>query len=323
MRKLTIEDMQELAKQKEGVCLSIKYLGALNKLKWKCKNGHIWEATPCCIRNNGSWCHLCSVESRKSSIEDMQKLAKDKNGKCLSNIYINSNEKLEWECASGHKWKAKSNDIVTGYWCPKCAIENRAIKRRKSILDMQMLANERGGECVSTCYNNSYTKIKWKCNLNHEWWSTPSNVSSGTWCPECSASLSERTCRVYFEAIFQKTFPKYRPKWLRNPKTNYPLELDGYCEELGIAFEHQGEQHYTDKTIFIKTKKELKERKTIDKLKKKICELNNVILIQIPALNKRLKKKDLEEFIFNQISKNKIKISNIKLFIDQSKIYIK
>ena len=42
-------------------------------------------------------------------------------GKCLSNEYIDSNAKLEWECADGHRWWQTPHAIkVSGHWCPHC-----------------------------------------------------------------------------------------------------------------------------------------------------------------------------------------------------------
>ena len=35
-------------------------------------------------------------------IEDMQTVAANKGGKCLSPIYLGSRAKLEWECSEGH-----------------------------------------------------------------------------------------------------------------------------------------------------------------------------------------------------------------------------
>ncbi len=56
----TIKDMQELAAKKRGKCLSKKYLGMKNKLKWQCKNWHQWETKPVTIKS-GSWCPECSI----------------------------------------------------------------------------------------------------------------------------------------------------------------------------------------------------------------------------------------------------------------------
>ena len=44
--------------------------------------------------------------------------------------------------------------------------------------------------------------------------------------------------------IYQKDFTSCRPDFLQSPKTGSNLELDGYNEELGIAFEYNGRQHY-------------------------------------------------------------------------------
>jgi hypothetical protein len=48
--RLTIEEMQEIAKSKGGECLSEKYVNAHSKLEWKCSRGHIWSATPSNIK---------------------------------------------------------------------------------------------------------------------------------------------------------------------------------------------------------------------------------------------------------------------------------
>ena len=43
---LSIEEMQNIASNKKGTCLSTKYIDANTHLKWECSEGHIWEATP-------------------------------------------------------------------------------------------------------------------------------------------------------------------------------------------------------------------------------------------------------------------------------------
>jgi len=46
---LTLEDMRTLAQKKGGGCLSDKYFNNSTKLKWVCKNNHIWESVPASI----------------------------------------------------------------------------------------------------------------------------------------------------------------------------------------------------------------------------------------------------------------------------------
>ena len=115
--KTSMEKMREAAKNLGGKCLSKKYLGAYKKLKWKCKNGHIWEAVPRNIYANGSWCGEC----RRGTIEEFQSIAVLNEGKCLSKKYINSTTKLEYQCKRLHRWKAEPKNTKSGSWCPKCA----------------------------------------------------------------------------------------------------------------------------------------------------------------------------------------------------------
>jgi hypothetical protein len=50
---------------------------------------------------------------------------------------------------------------------------------------------------------------------------------------------NEILCREIFEKLLPgHKFPKANPSFLRG------LELDGYCKELGIAFEYNGSHHF-------------------------------------------------------------------------------
>jgi hypothetical protein len=39
-KKLTIEEMRRIARERGGSCLSTEYVNAMGKLKWRCKVGH-------------------------------------------------------------------------------------------------------------------------------------------------------------------------------------------------------------------------------------------------------------------------------------------
>jgi len=97
------------------------------------------------------------------------------------------------------------------------------------------------------------------------------------------ASLGERYCIEFLELLFPgHKFKKIRPKWLRNPKTNRPLELDGYCEELMIAIEYQGKQHYVWPNFTKCSRKEFFAQQERDRIKEETCINKNICLIQVP-----------------------------------------
>jgi hypothetical protein len=144
--------MNALAREKGGLCLSSQYINNRTKLKWQCKEGHVWESRPSDIQS-GYWCRKCGLvlaaNKRRASIEDMKELARKKGGNCISENYINSQTKLKWQCKEDHVWEAKPNCISRGQWCPYCS---KNVKL--TIEKMQSLAQERGGECLSNEYIN-------------------------------------------------------------------------------------------------------------------------------------------------------------------------
>ena len=68
------------------------------------------------------------------------------------------------------------------------------------------------------------------------------------------------------------------------------MELDGYNEELKLAFEHQGTQHYSDKTNHRFMKKNLVEN---DDEKMMICKSKGIAIIYILEMFTDTKLSDL------------------------------
>lgn len=98
------------------------------------------------------------------------------------------------------------------------------------------------------------------------------------------SSLGEFICRKTLETIFDEPFPNKRYRFLKNPETGCPLELDGYNEFLRLAFEFQGDQHSTFPNKYQKTeadKKEFLKQLRRDKFKKEKCKQMGINLLLI------------------------------------------
>jgi hypothetical protein len=89
------------------------------------------------------------------------------------------------------------------------------------------------------------------------------------------------------------------------------MELDGYCKPLKLAFEHHGKQHYSTDSFFIPTEEALRERQEADRMKKTLCTLQGVTLIEIPEIPTQLSIKNVKNFI-----KEACQHSNILLPLD-------
>ncbi|MDO8661595.1 MAG: NUMOD3 domain-containing DNA-binding protein [Candidatus Woesearchaeota archaeon] len=125
-----LKEYQDIAISRGGLCLSTKYVNNSTKLKFQCKEVHIWESIPMNVKK-GSWCQCCAGRI-KGTIEEMQEIAKSRGGECLSKIYIDSQTNLLWKCKQEHIWNATPANIKRGKWCPICAPKRAWEKRRIS-----------------------------------------------------------------------------------------------------------------------------------------------------------------------------------------------
>lgn len=183
--RLTIEDMQRIARSRGGECLSERYVNGRFKLKWRCVKRHEWMARPSNVKS-GSWCPVC-CRSQKLTLAQLRETAAERGGKLISTEYANSAAPLLWECREGHRWEACAANVRQGSWCPDCAG-----RRRLTLEEMQILARAWGGECLSRRYVNGKTPLKWRCARGHVWKARANRVKPmgyqkrGSWCPTCA-----------------------------------------------------------------------------------------------------------------------------------------
>lgn len=294
----TLNDYKLLAENKGG-----KYI--LDKIPqntrscvmgWSCnKCDYIWRATYSDIQQ-GNWCLNCYGHVPKT-IEDYRKLAQEKGGDYICDtIPKNASTSTDgWYCNKGHTWKSTYSNIQYKTWCGACL--------KLTIDDYQALARSRGGEYILAYIpqNTNTTSTGWKCNEGHIWQACYGNIQQGTWCPQCSEFKSESSAREIIEKLMEMPFPKDRPDFLLY-KTGYKLELDGYNQKHGYAFERQGSQHERYHPHFhnndIKNFESQKER---DKFKVTSCLNKGISLMVIPSKYSCANLDKMEIYIKEQI----------------------
>jgi len=118
------------------------------------------------------------------NLEIINEVASKHDCLCLSEKYINSKQKLEWQCVNNHYFSSSFNMISKREnWCKEC------LKNEKSKIlleEIQNLALKKGGQCVSSKINNVKNYASFKCSEGHEWSARISSVKEGCWCNRCA-----------------------------------------------------------------------------------------------------------------------------------------
>jgi hypothetical protein len=97
--------------------------------------------------------------------------------------------------------------------------------------------------------------------------------------------------------MFNKSFKKIRPDFLKNEKTGSNLEIDIYNDDLKLGIEYSGRQHYEYVPHFHKDHNAFLEQKYRDEIKEKKCKENGIKLIIVPYT---VKHKDIQSFIYKE-----------------------
>lgn len=279
-----LQKAKGLGRVKGGECLESEYHSSKQQMRWRCAQNHEWLGSFSNIVSRGKWCPWCA--GNKSDPLSRLKLANayaiSRGGKCLSTDYTSNKASMDWECVNGHTWQAAYGTVVgRNVWCAICVGTQRIPEEQ--LANAQEVARSKGGECLEVSYISNSEPMLWQCNRGHKWRAPYySIVQSGSWCQICSSGLKERIARNALEQLFDIPFPKARPDWLRNPKTGRKLEIDGYNEGLGLAFEYHGPQHYRVVLPFKMNIEKLDASRYRDQLKISLCHEHGIEIIEIP-----------------------------------------
>jgi hypothetical protein len=168
------------------------------------------------------------------------------------------------------------------------------------------LVDKRKGTLLSTVdkYINAQSKLTIKCHNDHIFDISLNNLNHNRWCPQCRLNVGELICKAAIEHLLEEKFIKIKPKWLKSDK-NTLLELDMYNDDLKIAVEYNGIQHYKEMKHFHRTPGAFKYQQERDQLKIELCFKNDVLLIIVPYT---IDNDNICEYLANKLIENYIYI---------------
>lgn len=290
----SIDSIRAFVEAKHGKLLSTEYKKFNIKLKYECEKGHQWEALWASVKTTKTWCPYCAGNI-KNTPEKILSICQEAGLELVTPIttYKSDKTKMTYRCIkNNHIYSTRLADIKAGSRCPICQG-----KISPDISILQQFAYNKNGTLLTTTYTNCETKMLWECEKGHQWEATWSLIKRGCWCPDCKLYKYEQLTRNMLEVLLKKPFIKQKNFIPHNKYSG--LELDGYNEELKLAFEYNGEQHYKKSVWFHKTQEDFEQQKERDLFKQHWCNENGIYLIVIPFF----KNKVLESYLTQEIEK--------------------
>lgn len=187
----TLKKLIKAVQDKGGEVLSRFWDGVDSKVTLSCKSGHIWRVTARPVMYQDTWCPTCAFdgqwkghrpERRRRSFRDVLALAAEAGVTHIGTV-SRIRYATQWRCSEGHVWEEPARAIlIRGSFCQRC--EGRPAKMLQRA---RLIAENRGGRCLSDEYINSRTKLLWECDKGHTWHAPWKNVGiNGSWCLTCA-----------------------------------------------------------------------------------------------------------------------------------------
>ena len=259
------------------------------------KHGSFWQTPNTHLKGHG--CPRCWAErltfmnlsDTKSFIIKAKNIHGDKYD--YSKVsYMRSNVNVIITCPTHGDFEMTPQSHLNGRGCRMCGLERMQKAITKSVNEFIDNAVSVHGDLYDYSlveYISSKTPVRIVCRQHGVFLQRPNNHLSGAGCPKCKSSMLESMMEAALlvkglSFVSQKTFD-----WLRNDETGYPLYLDFYCDELGIAIECQGPQHF-EPIDFFGGKESFESLRRRDILKKELCAQHGISILYL--IHKRVNK---------------------------------
>ena len=114
----------DLAAQAAGWDPTTVTAGAEKMRRWRCAEGHEWEAVVF-NRRRGAGCPICAGQQVLAGYNDLATLRPDLVAEMVSgdptSVTVSSGRPFRWRCAKGREWRASVASRTRGSGCPTCA----------------------------------------------------------------------------------------------------------------------------------------------------------------------------------------------------------
>lgn len=246
-RKTPQEHLQECKDKRLDLPIE-SYINADTKIKYKCKQGHIYKQRPT-DHLRGIGCRECANLNmkyvRRKTNEEYINECKQLGYDLPIDTYVAKDFKIKHKCIKcDNVYLQTPHSHLGGNGCPKCGIDKIKQKLRKTFMQYYDECLERGYDLPikGEKYINQNTKIKHRCNkCGKKYKQTLSDHLQGCGCPKCSESRGERFIRNYLD---KHNIPYIPQKKFNDLKDKRLLSYDFYLPKQNVLIEYQGLQHY-------------------------------------------------------------------------------
>lgn len=241
--------MLEWDKNKNVQAPETLMVNSREKVWWLCSESHSWQATVN-SRAKGVNCHYCNNRLVLKGYNDLQSQEPGIAAEWDRQLNELSPEEVvtgygiaHWVCKNyGHKWTATVYDRVhIGNSCPVC--QNRRIAKGFNSIPVRspQLAAEWDVEKNGISANDFTGPLSgyawWKCEQKHSWKASILSRLSGAGCYRCKSSRKSKGEEELGDFLAEI----YNGKIIDGDKSAiFPLELDYFLPDEGIAFEFNG-----------------------------------------------------------------------------------
>lgn len=199
----------------------------------------------------------------------------------------------------GTEYKVQPSSFLQGSKCPICMLKQRIESQRWTQEYFEEFVEKEGlGEYqVVGDYKSSQVPVEMihlKCGTKYT--PIPRTFVSGGRCPHCRSSRGEQ----YISQLLRRNNIKNKEQFkFDNCRRDRPLPFDFVLfdekDNPYIAIEYHGIQHYQPVDFFGGEKQLIRQQEN-DRIKKKFCNVNNILYIEIPYFMTR---EQIDKLILN------------------------